>query len=64
MLLLFNPQNFAPPLSLKLIGNARAKLVNLFETAKNFGLNVSGINGTTATSTTTTSPSAAGMVGL
>ena len=46
MLLLFNPQNVAPPLSLKLIGNARAKLVNLFETAKDFGLNVSGINGT------------------
>ena len=43
MLLFFNPQNFAPPLSLKLIGNARAKLVNLFETAKDFGLNVSGI---------------------
>ena len=64
MLLLFNPQNFAPPLSLKLIGNARAKLANLFETAKDFGLNVSGIDGATATSTTTTSPSAAGMVGL
>ena len=43
MLLLFNPQNFAPPLSLKLIGNAREKLVNFFETAKDFGLNVSGI---------------------
>lgn len=62
--MLITHKNVAPPLSLKLIGNARAKLVNLFETAKDFGLNVSGIDGTTATSTTTTSPSAAGMVGL
>ena len=44
--MLITHKNVAPPLSLKLIGNARAKLVNLFETAKDFGLNVSGINGT------------------
>lgn len=41
--MLITHKNVAPPLSLKLIGNARAKLVNLFETAKDFGLNVSGI---------------------
>lgn len=44
--MLITHKNFAPPLSLKLIGNAWAKLANLFETAKDFGLNVSGIDGT------------------